>query len=241
MSENNPFEQFEEAEQRPFNREHFVRMLGYLRSYKRAGFLTGVGILLAAGVPLFEPYLLGKIVDDGIVPGNVEAVRNIAIMMAVLQLFAWIGRRTTNLMAAVIGQGTLFDLREDLFTHIQKLSLRFYDKHPVGRIMSRITSDVESIARLLNTGLVTFVGEGVTLIGIGSTILNGAKIGKNCIIGAHALIPEGKEIPDNSLVMGAPGKVVKEVSPHQIQVIKMSALHYVENWKRHRASLKRID
>ncbi|MCA9949832.1 MAG: ABC transporter ATP-binding protein [Anaerolineales bacterium] len=166
MSENNPFEQFEEAEQRPFNREHFVRMLGYLRSYKRAGFLTGVGILLAAGVPLFEPYLLGKIVDDGIVPGNVEAVRNIAIMMAVLQLFAWIGRRTTNLMAAVIGQGTLFDLREDLFTHIQKLSLRFYDKHPVGRIMSRITSDVESIARLLNTGLVTFVGEGVTLIGI---------------------------------------------------------------------------
>lgn len=80
-----------------------------------------------------------------------------------------------------------------------------------------------------------------TLIGIGSTILNNAKIGKNCIIGAHALIPEGKIIPDNSLVMGAPGKIVKEISDHQAQVIKMSAVHYVENWKRHRASLKRID
>lgn len=80
-----------------------------------------------------------------------------------------------------------------------------------------------------------------TLIGIGSTILNGAKIGRNCIIGAHALIPEGKEIPDNSLVMGAPGKVVKEVSEHQTQVIRMSAHHYVENWKRHRSSLRRID
>ena len=80
-----------------------------------------------------------------------------------------------------------------------------------------------------------------TLIGIGSTILNNAKIGKNCIIGAHALIPEGKVIPDNSLVMGAPGKIVKEISDHQTQVIKMSAVHYVENWKRHRASLKRID
>ena len=55
-----------------------------------------------------------------------------------------------------------------------------------------------------------------TLIGIGSTILNNAKIGKNCIIGAHTLIPEGKVIPDNSLVMGAPGKVVKEISDHQV-------------------------
>ncbi|MEM6627504.1 MAG: gamma carbonic anhydrase family protein [Pseudomonadota bacterium] len=80
-----------------------------------------------------------------------------------------------------------------------------------------------------------------TLIGIGSTILNGAKIGKNCIIGAHALIPEGKEIPDNSLVMGAPGKVVKEVSEMQTQVITGSALHYVENWKRYAAGLVRTD
>lgn len=80
-----------------------------------------------------------------------------------------------------------------------------------------------------------------TLVGIGSTILNNAKIGKNCIIGAHTLIPEGKVIPDNSLVMGAPGKVIKQVSDHQVQVIRMSALHYVENWKRHRETLKRID
>lgn len=80
-----------------------------------------------------------------------------------------------------------------------------------------------------------------TLIGIGATVLNGARIGKNCIIGAHALIPEGKEIPDGSLVMGAPGKVVKPVSDHQIQVIRLSAAHYVENWKRHTADLTRID
>ncbi len=80
-----------------------------------------------------------------------------------------------------------------------------------------------------------------TLIGMGSTILNRAKIGKNCIIGANTLISEGKEIPDNSLVMGAPGKVVKELSPQQVQMIRMSAMHYVENWQRHRAQIKRID
>jgi carbonic anhydrase/acetyltransferase-like protein (isoleucine patch superfamily) len=80
-----------------------------------------------------------------------------------------------------------------------------------------------------------------TLIGMGSTILNRVKIGRNCIIGANTLISEGKEIPDNSLVMGSPGKVVKELSPQQVQLITMSAHHYVENWKRHRAQIKRID
>ncbi len=79
-----------------------------------------------------------------------------------------------------------------------------------------------------------------TLIGMGSTILNRVKIGKNCIIGANTLISEGKEIPDNSLVMGAPGKVVKEISPQQVQLIRMSALHYVENWQKHVAKVTKI-
>ena len=76
-----------------------------------------------------------------------------------------------------------------------------------------------------------------SLIGIGSILLNGAKIGRNCLIGANCLITEGKEIPDNSLVMGAPGKVVREVSAEQAQVLGGSALHYVENWKRYRQGL----
>ncbi|MEM8616272.1 MAG: gamma carbonic anhydrase family protein [Pseudomonadota bacterium] len=77
-----------------------------------------------------------------------------------------------------------------------------------------------------------------SLIGIGATVLNRAVIGKNCIIGAHSLIPEGKVIPDNSLVMGAPGKVVRELSPQQIMLIKGSAQVYVDNWKRFKTGLK---
>ena len=61
-----------------------------------------------------------------------------------------------------------------------------------------------------------------SLIGIGSIVLNGAKIGKNCLIGANCLITEGKEIPDNSLVMGAPGKVVRELSPEQAARISLA-------------------
>lgn len=82
------------------------------------------------------------------------------------------------------------------------------------------------------------IGDGC-LIGINAVILNGAKIGKHCIIGAGALIPEGKEIPDFSLVMGSPGKVVREVSEAQKMMIEMSALHYVENFKRFKRELIR--
>lgn len=77
-----------------------------------------------------------------------------------------------------------------------------------------------------------------TLIGMGAVILNRARIGKNCLIGANALITEGKEIPDNSLVMGQPGKVVKELSPEAMAGLPKSAAGYVRNWQRYAGSLK---
>ncbi len=73
-----------------------------------------------------------------------------------------------------------------------------------------------------------------TLIGIGSTILNKAKIGKNCIIGANTLVTENKTIPDNSLVLGSPGKVIRKVTDDEIKVICENAKHYVENSKRYK-------
>ena len=84
------------------------------------------------------------------------------------------------------------------------------------------------------------VGDG-SLVGIGSIILNGAKIGRNCLIGANCLITEGKEIPDNSLVMGAPGKVVRELSAEQAARMATGSAHYVENWKRYRRELGLVE
>jgi carbonic anhydrase/acetyltransferase-like protein (isoleucine patch superfamily) len=77
-----------------------------------------------------------------------------------------------------------------------------------------------------------------SLIGIGAVILSRAVIGRNCIIGANALVTEGKVIPDGSLVMGQPGKVVKTLEPGQIEALRVSAEHYVQNWKRYAAGLK---
>ncbi len=76
-----------------------------------------------------------------------------------------------------------------------------------------------------------------TLIGIGSTILNKTKIGKNCIIGANTLIPENKVIPNRSLVLGSPGKVIRQVTDKEIENIKINALHYVENYKKYNKNL----
>ena len=77
-----------------------------------------------------------------------------------------------------------------------------------------------------------------SLIGINAVILNGAKIGKHCIIGANSLIGEGKEIPDGSLVMGSPGKVVRDLTDEQKKLLEASAAHYVKNGQLYARDLK---
>ncbi len=79
-----------------------------------------------------------------------------------------------------------------------------------------------------------------SLIGMGAIVLNGAKIGKNCLIGAGALITENKVIPDGSLVMGSPGKVVKTLDVSAHAMLTASALHYQENMRRFRDNLRQL-
>ena len=105
-------------------------------------------------------------------------------------------------------------------------------------------------------GLPTLIGANVTvghnvilhsatigdnsLIGMGSILLNRCKIGANCLIGAGTMITEGKEIPDNSMVVGAPGRVVRQLTESQLAVLKMSAAVYVQNFQRFRDTLRKI-
>ncbi|MBW8732789.1 MAG: gamma carbonic anhydrase family protein [Asticcacaulis sp.] len=100
------------------------------------------------------------------------------------------------------------------------------------------------------------IGEGVTvghkvvlhgctigdnsLIGIGAVVLNRARIGRNSIVGAGALVTEGKEFPDGVLIVGSPARVVRELTPEQIEGLRRSAAHYVENGKRFAKGLKAI-
>ena len=84
------------------------------------------------------------------------------------------------------------------------------------------------------------VGDG-SLIGIQAVVLNGAKIGKNCLVGAGALVTEGKEFPDGVLIMGSPARVVRELTPEQIERLARNARQYVENARRFKAGLRKRD
>ena len=82
------------------------------------------------------------------------------------------------------------------------------------------------------------VGDG-SLIGIGAVVLNGARIGRGCLIGAKTLIAEGKVIPDESVVLGAPGRIVRTSNKDERNALLVSAAHYVENWRRYASGLSR--
>lgn len=83
------------------------------------------------------------------------------------------------------------------------------------------------------------IGEG-SLVGIQAVVMNGAVIGKECLIGAGALIPEGKVIPDRSLVLGSPGKVVRQLSDQETAMIRLGCLQYAERARRYKRELQRL-
>jgi carbonic anhydrase/acetyltransferase-like protein (isoleucine patch superfamily) len=79
-----------------------------------------------------------------------------------------------------------------------------------------------------------------SLIGIGAIVLNGVKIGKHCLVGAGSLVTEGKEFPDGSMIIGSPAKVVRQLTPEQIEGLRKSAQHYMDNARWYRQGLKKI-
>ena len=84
------------------------------------------------------------------------------------------------------------------------------------------------------------IGDG-SLVGMNAVVLNGAKIGKNCIIGANALVTEKMEVPDGHMVLGSPGKVVKELDEQTIEVVKSGTMHYVHNCLHYTRNLRVVD
>ena len=83
------------------------------------------------------------------------------------------------------------------------------------------------------------IGDG-SLVGIQAVVLNNARIGRHCLVGAGALVTEGKEFPDGSLIMGSPARVVRQLSPEQFERLRQGAVHYAENAARYRNGLKKI-
>ena len=140
------------------------RLLAYLRPY-RGRVVAAILILLAgAALQLIPPWLTKIALDDAMPQNNVELLR--------LLVFAYIGtiaagfllEYVQTLLTTWLGQRVMFDLRRQIFAHLQRLGLPYYDRNPVGRLMTRVTSDVEVLNELFSSGVVTVFGDVFTLV-----------------------------------------------------------------------------
>lgn len=166
MSEYDLYELIEEAEERPFNMEYFLRILGYTRPYRKTAIKASILTLTGIIIGLVEPLLFRKAIDDGITPGNVRILVVTLAVLLVLRFIQWAASRAQVRTINILGQQVLYDLRQNLFTHIQSLPFVFFDRRPAGKIVSRITNDVNHIGNLAASGIVNLVSQLISLVGI---------------------------------------------------------------------------
>lgn len=166
MSEYDLDELIEEAEERPFNMEYFLRILGYTRPYRKTAIKASILTLTGIIIGLVEPLLFRKAIDDGITPGNVRILLVTLAVLLVLRFIQWAASRAQVRTINILGQQVLYDLRQNLFTHIQSLPFVFFDRRPAGKIVSRITNDVNHIGNLAASGIVNLVSQLISLVGI---------------------------------------------------------------------------
>jgi ATP-binding cassette, subfamily B, multidrug efflux pump len=130
------------------------RLLGYIKPYKKyVIFAILLNIVVAALGPV-RPYLTKIAIDDYIMQSDYSGLILISILLFGSLLFQAGIQYLLTYFTQLLGQKTLFDLRKQLFTHTQKLALRFFDKTPIGRLVTRVTNDVESLGELFSSGIV---------------------------------------------------------------------------------------
>jgi ATP-binding cassette subfamily B protein len=141
-----------------------VRLFPYLRPFKGRALLAVVGMIAFAGTTPFQAVLIGKLIGTAAsaAPDLGELNRLGAIFLG-LVLFSWAAYYVQLTNTGWIGHRILFTLRTQMFNHMQKLSLRFYDNNEVGRVMSRVTSDVTTLQELLTSGLLTILADFIGL------------------------------------------------------------------------------
>jgi ATP-binding cassette subfamily B protein len=156
----------EDEKQRPFNRAHFVRMLRYVKPYSRLVLAASALTLFGVTVGLAEPLLLRAAIDVGVTRRDSRAlfaVLGILLTMKVAQKYS---SRTQIRVTNRLGQGVLYDLRQQLFERVESLPFSFFDHRPVGKVISRITNDVNHIGNLAASVIISVISQLISLVGI---------------------------------------------------------------------------
>jgi ATP-binding cassette subfamily B protein len=142
------------------------RLWPYLWAYKGLLAFSLAAVLLGMTFFLINPYLLGKIVDSGIKSRDTAQISRLAALYLLLEIFIFGMAVIQNYALKALGQQVMFDLRQSLFEHLQKLPIPFFDRNPVGRLVTRATNDVAALAEIFSAGLVVVIGDVFLLIGI---------------------------------------------------------------------------
>jgi ATP-binding cassette subfamily B protein len=142
------------------------RLLTYLRPYRPQVALAIAAIVGNAALQLVPPYLTKTVIDEAIPAADLSSLGLIASLYLGALLLSFLLEFAQTWTMQVIGQKVMFDLRMAVFGHLQRLDLRFYDRNPVGRLMTRVTSDVDVLNELFTSGVVSVFGDVFTLLGI---------------------------------------------------------------------------
>ncbi len=161
----------EEALGKAYDTRLMKRLLRYLGPYRWQVVGAVVMLVLASGLELVGPYLTAIAIDEAIPAGDMELVAALAGLYALALLLALGLSYVQTILTTWIGQKVMYDLRTEIFRHLQRLSLRFFDRNPVGRLMTRLTSDVEVLNEMFTSGVVTIFGDVFTLLFIVGVML----------------------------------------------------------------------
>jgi ATP-binding cassette, subfamily B, multidrug efflux pump len=147
------------------------RLLAYLQPYRWKVAVGVAMLLLVAALELIGPYLTMVALDRAIPDGDLELLWILAIAYFGALLFAFALEYGQQILTTWLGQRIMFDLRRQIFAHLQRQGLRFFDRNPVGRLMTRVTNDVEVLNQLFSAGIVTVFGDVFTLVFIVGVML----------------------------------------------------------------------
>lgn len=153
--------------EKPFNWAQVRRLITYMKPYSKQLLpIILISIVLVTLTKLAIPFLISHAIDDAIQPGNKRLLLILAGSMGVVYIIQWLANNFRIKYTNMIGHRVIYDLRQDLFRHIQRLSFRFFDKRPAGSILVRVTNDVNSLQDLFTNGVVNSLIDCVQLAGI---------------------------------------------------------------------------
>jgi len=154
-----------------YDSQLLLRLLTYLRPYKIAVGVSFLLIVLMAGLDLVGPYLTKVAIDRHITTGDTQGLAGVAVLYLLTLLAAFFVRFGQVYILQMTGQRIVLDMRRQVFGHLQRLEVAFFDKNPVGRLITRVTTDVDAVNELFTSGVVTVFGDLFTLLGIMGVML----------------------------------------------------------------------